>query len=599
MCTVTFIPTSNGVYLTSNRDEKHTRSIAGHPVKYDVNGYQLLYPTDRDAGGSWIAAKDNGEAAVLLNGGFVNHVPEKKYRKSRGLVFLELIGATQPDQQFSSIDLAGIAPFTLVLFVAATLIECRWDGKEKHISALDHTVPHIWSSVTLYDIAARQERENWFKEWLANTPFINTQTIAGFHRCGGKGNSWNGLVLNRNNQLFTVSITSVFIKPGSAEMDYFDLRENTEYTESIHIAQRHLRVKESFITRCKDQLRRVFIITTNWEYWPFHVVYTPIYLYWFWLSLKARSFFFFSAANPSIENSGFTLERKSRIYDLMPSQYYPATILCCTGQPVSEIEMALTAATLKFPLIAKPDIGERGTKVKLIRSTEELKTYCQESKVDFLLQAYVSYDNEIGIFYYRIPGEKNGKISGIVGKEFLAVTGDGISTIEALIRKEKRFFLQLPVLTKEYGDQLQTVLPDGTSQELVPYGNHCRGAKFVDLSYRITGELTESIDRFCKQVPEFYFGRMDIKFSSWEELSQGKNFSVIELNGAGSEPTHMYDPSHSVFFAWKEIIRHWNLLYRISRINAKNKGLELMQTREGLRMLRDHTNYMKLVTVNK
>jgi len=104
-----------------------------------------------------------------------------------------------------------------------------------------------------------------------------------------------------------------------------------------------------------------------------------------------------------------------------------------------------------------------------------------------------------------------------------------------------------------------------------------------------------SIDAVCRQIAGFYYGRLDIKFTSWEDLSQGKNFSIIELNGAGSEPTHIYDPAHSLFFAWKEIIRHWRLLYKISLLNAKNKKILLMTTAEGMKMLRDHARYLKLM----
>jgi hypothetical protein len=129
----------------------------------------------------------------------------------------------------------------------------------------------------------------------------------------------------------------------------------------------------------------------------------------------------------------------------------------------------------------------------------------------------------------------------------------------------------------------------------VPYGNHVRGAKFVDASYLIDEQLTNSIDAVCRQVDGFYYGRMDIRYNTWEELREGKNFSIIELNGAGSEPTHIYDPKHSIFFAWKEIIRHLNILWKISRINHKRLKKPYMKIKAGLQMLRDNKQYVKLI----
>ena len=200
-------------------------------------------------------------------------------------------------------------------------------------------------------------------------------------------------------------------------------------------------------------------------------------------------------------------------------------------------------------------------------SEKELLGYASRSKVNFLVQEFIPYENEVGIFYYRFPNEEKGHISGIVKKEFLTVVGDGQSTITELLRKDKRSILQLPVLKKSYGNELSTILQVGEKRVLVPYGNHVRGAKFVDASNLIDNKLTHTIDAICSRVKGFYFGRLDIRFNSWEELKQGKNISIIELNGAGSEPTHMYDPKHSIIFAWAEIIRHWNILWEISRIN--------------------------------
>jgi hypothetical protein len=250
---------------------------------------------------------------------------------------------------------------------------------------------------------------------------------------------------------------------------------------------------------------------------------------------------------------------------------------------------------MMFPLIAKPDMGERGVQVKLLHTAADLETYCRMSKVDFIVQEYIDHALEAGIFYYRIPGEKKGHISGIVGKEFLSVTGDGRSTIAILLEKQDRALMQLPSLRMTLEATLDMVLPAGVHQVIVPYGNHSRGALFIDERHRINDALTNVIDAVCKQIPGFYYGRLDIKFNSWEDLNEGRHFSIIELNGAGSEPTHIYDPSHSLVYAWKEICRHWKILYRISRLNAERKGLSLMNITEGMKMLQHHTRHLEQV----
>lgn len=338
-----------------------------------------------------------------------------------------------------------------------------------------------------------------------------------------------------------------------------------------------------------------FIKLFHWEYWPFHVVYAPVYFYWFWLCLKARSFFFFNTSNPSIVNGGFLMESKKAIYDIIPDVYYPATLFFRVGTTSGDVLDRIRQRQLRFPLVGKPDIGMQGLSVKKLETEKDLIEYSLGSKVDFLIQEFVPFKNEVGIFYYRYPNEMNGRISGIVSKEFVSVTGDGVLTITELLKKDKRYVLQLQVLKKTYGVTLNRILPVGEEFVLVPYGNHIRGAKFVDASHLIDQQLTNSIDAVCRQVRGFYYGRMDIRYNTWEELREGKSFSIIELNGAGSEPTHIYDPKHSIFFAWKEIVRHLNILWKISTMNHRQLKRPYMKIRVGLQMLRDNKKYIKLI----
>jgi len=339
-----------------------------------------------------------------------------------------------------------------------------------------------------------------------------------------------------------------------------------------------------------------FIRLFHWEYWSFHVVYGPLYFYWLWLCLKARSFFFFNASNPSITNGGFLMESKNQIYDLLPWQYYPNTIFVKAGTPFKKIISEVREKNFQYPLIAKPDIGMKGLSVKKLHHEAELLEYAIQCKVNFLVQEFIALENEVGIFYYRFPNQEKGYISGVVRKEFLAIVGDGHSSMIELLKKDKRSILQLSTLKKSYGGQLHKILPAGERKIVVPYGNHARGARFIDITKLVDEELTNTINVICGRIKGFYFGRLDIRYSSWEELRSGKNFSIIEINGAGSEPTHIYDPNHSILFAWKEIIRHWNILWKISLINHHCYNSPYLKMSSGLEMFRQNRSYVKMIS---
>lgn len=290
------------------------------------------------------------------------------------------------------------------------------------------------------------------------------------------------------------------------------------------------------------------------------------------------------------------MESKYDIYETMPEYLYPKTIFITPGKDIKLITLQLEAKGIQLPFIVKPDTGMRGLKVKLLHTFEDLYTYHSNSTFSYLIQEYIAYENEVGIFYIRYPDEKSGMITGIVGKEFLTIIGDGISTIETLVKKNDRHLLQLNNLSVIYGNKLKNILPLNEKYTLVPYGNHSRGSKFIDLSNLIDEQLSSTINSICQSIPDFYFGRLDIKFKNWEDLKNGKNFSIIEVNGAGSEPTHIYDPKHSIFYAWKEIKLHCKILYEISMANKKIRGLAFMTTRDGMKMLRENKKQVALLT---
>ena len=232
MCTVTFIPSEHTIFLTSNRDEKHRRATAVAPAVYEGESGKVLFPRDGDAGGSWIAVHENGNAIVFLNGGFIAHEPDPPYRKSRGLVLIDLIDCTEPFNYFQAIELDNIEPFTAIIWQDGHLYECRWDGELKQVTPVDETRPHIWSSVTLYDPAVIAKRNQWFEEWISQNHAPSQDDILDFHQFTGDGDCRNDLRMNRG-KVFTVSVTSMSISKDHALMRYLDLKNDQSFQQEL------------------------------------------------------------------------------------------------------------------------------------------------------------------------------------------------------------------------------------------------------------------------------------------------------------------------------------------------------------------------------
>ncbi len=318
----------------------------------------------------------------------------------------------------------------------------------------------------------------------------------------------------------------------------------------------------------------------SWEYWPFAVVYLPVFVYYIWLSLRARSWFFFSASNPGIDTGGMRGESKRAVLDLIDDQYKPKTLFF--RHPIQTTETILNAMILSdfwFPIIAKPDRGERGFRVEKLTTESELADYLRTNRQDLLVQAYVDEPLELGVFYYRFPGEATGTVSSVVVKEFLNVTGDGQHTIAQLIDQNERALLQAPVLHQRYGDALNEVLPPGEVRVLMPIGNHCRGTTFLNGNALISSQFTAVFDRISAGIDGFYYGRFDLRCRSVEHLLRGETIRIMELNGAGAEPAHIYQPGFSIWEGWRVLLGHWRVLFTISRANHR-RGIPYMRFSE-------------------
>ena len=224
MCTVTFIPTKEGCIITSNRDEKIAREKAIPPQSYEINTKKIIFPKDQKAGGTWIAHSET-KIVVLLNGAQEKHLPKPNYRKSRGLVVLELISVENSLQYWESVDLTDIEPFTIILFENNKLVQLQWNEVEKTEEVIDEKQFHIWSSSTLYFKEIREQRKTWFHNFMQNKSNPTGEEILHFHQFTESENKDFGLQINRNNVLKTISITQCQITQNNIEMRYLDLFE--------------------------------------------------------------------------------------------------------------------------------------------------------------------------------------------------------------------------------------------------------------------------------------------------------------------------------------------------------------------------------------
>lgn len=322
----------------------------------------------------------------------------------------------------------------------------------------------------------------------------------------------------------------------------------------------------------------------KWEFWPFWIFYIPVYFYWLYLSLRARSLFFFSAANPLMELGGLVFYSKYNVLKNIPERFVPKMIFIETAQQRNEVKDLLENAGLVFPLISKPDVGERGKKVKKIHSLEELKVYFSHTPDRLILQEFIDYPLELGVMYIRLPDEKKGKIYSLVQKKFLTVRGNGQENIAQLLEKDFRSAMYLDHLEKNYPD-LPGFIPK-FNEEIVlePIGNHCRGTIFLNVNHLISLEMEGVFDEISRQIPGFYFGRFDIKIKNLSDLYTGENIKIMELNGANSEPAHIYDPRMPIHKAYSFLFRHWEKLYQISVQNHR-LGYRYPSTKEILLLL--------------
>lgn len=316
----------------------------------------------------------------------------------------------------------------------------------------------------------------------------------------------------------------------------------------------------------------------RWEFWPMWIFYVPLLPYLIYLAIRHGGATVPTVSNPGIPHGGIVGESKFEILKRLPSEWTATSRLIPSG-PIDDrtatLERFLADAKVTFPIILKPDAGQRGMGVKLIRKAEDVPGYLLCNPAPILAQAYHAGPFEAGIFYYRHPHEDAGHLLSITDKHFAFLRGDGRSSIERLIWMHPRFRMQAKTFLARLGTRgaefaPDRVLGDGEEISIGVAGNHCQGTLFRDGSQLMTPQLEKTIDAISRSFPGFYFGRYDVRYSDPEELRQGRGFTIIELNGATSESTNIYDPSWSLWRAYSVLFRQWRLLFEIGAANRKN-----------------------------
>jgi membrane protein DedA with SNARE-associated domain len=334
----------------------------------------------------------------------------------------------------------------------------------------------------------------------------------------------------------------------------------------------------------------------RWEFWPPWMFYPPVALYYVWLALKHRGFMLPTAANPGIFSGGILGESKmATLRDLMNgSGEFTAAAALVTGATVEErlasIREIRSRLNLSHPFILKPDVGQRGAGIKLIRDEAQALAYLRQTSAALLVQRFAEGPHEAGIFYYRFPGEPRGHIFAITKKIFPAITGDGKSTVAELVWRDPRARFIADKYLQRFGARQNEVLAAGATLKLVEAGNHAQGCIFRDGMQLNSPALEQRMEDISQKLDGFFIGRYDIRFASEADLRAGKNFQIVELNGAAAEAANIYDARNTLWSAYRTLFRQWDLVFAIGAAN-RQRGCAPMKLS---RLWREWRNYSRV-----
>jgi hypothetical protein len=341
-------------------------------------------------------------------------------------------------------------------------------------------------------------------------------------------------------------------------------------------------------------LKKFFERLTNWELWPFAVLYFPLGFIWIGYMIRSRAVWFFTPSNPTIAFGGFEGEGKKEMYDQLPPHTVPRTIYIMHDLQFDEVKQRLATAGFTYPFVVKPDVGMKGILFRKIDNEEQLKKYHERIPVEYIVQDLIELPVEVSVFYYRHPSSQAGTVSGFILKELLHVVGDGTSTLEQLIQNHNRAKHRYEEMQHRHGHRFDRVIEKDHIFYLSYAGNHNRGAHFTNLHNEIDDQLVKVFDELSLYSKHFYYGRYDIKTTGLADLKAGKNFMILEYNGCGAEPNHIYDCNMSLLNAYREILKHWKALYDISKYNHRN-GFPYWSFKKGYTFLKASQKHFKLL----
>lgn len=314
---------------------------------------------------------------------------------------------------------------------------------------------------------------------------------------------------------------------------------------------------------------------------PQFIIYALHVPYCLYLMLRFRGVTLPTIANPGLDGSGLTNESKTDLFNLLGP--FGRTVLAPfitvrTGPDMlQEATQAMADAGLSFPMVCKPDIGRRGFGVKLVRSEQELAEHLARfpSGIRMMVQRFAEGPGEAAMFYMRRPSEPHGRVLSLTIKHFPEVIGDGQSTLRELILQDPRARLFSKVYFRRNHQHLDQVFGPGEAYKLVTVGNHVRGAAFEDGSQHITPELDQVFDRIVSEVPGFFIGRFDVRYTTLDALKRGQGLTIVEYNGAGGEPTHIWDPRTSIVGTYAALLEHWKFLFAIGAENRARGAMPI------------------------
>ena len=314
-------------------------------------------------------------------------------------------------------------------------------------------------------------------------------------------------------------------------------------------------------------VKKAWYRLTHWETWDYRVKLIPLIPIWLWHCGRARSWWFFTPANPTLTFGGFEGETKREMYEQLPPRLCPKSIYISPTANADDVEKLVPIHFDVYPVAVKPNVGMMGLAFRIINSPNELRLYHQQMRVEYIIQELITYPIEVSVFYYRFPGELTGTITGFVRKEFLEVIGNGQSTLWELIRQYPQVSFRLGEMWAKHANRLDYVIPNGHAYRLSNALNQTRGGRLVSLAHEKDERLLSVFDALSRYTGNFYFGRYDIKCASVDDLKLGQNFSILEFNGAGAAPHHVYGNGNSLWQAYRIVLHHWSVLAQIAGQN--------------------------------